>query len=78
MTIALLCKIIIILLMILNLLVTLASHGKLIGYVATKSRTLPDGTPQLLEGEWKFHDATGTIVGSILWGLLLYGAGVFS
>lgn len=77
MTLILICRVTIILLMLFNLLVALLTHGRMIGYVATKSRTMPDGTPQLLEGEWKFHDASGTIIGTALWGALLYGAGVF-
>jgi hypothetical protein len=77
MSIVVICRVAIIVLMIFNLLLACATHGKMIGYVATKSRTLPDGTPQLLEGEWKFADCSGTIIGTVLWGALLYGAGVF-
>ena len=78
MTWIVLCRILIICLMIFNLLVSFATHGKMIGYVATKSRRLPDGTPQLLAGEWKFADCSSTIIGTAIWGALLYGAGLFS
>ena len=85
--IALLCKAALIVLLIWNLWIAVKNHGRLMGYIVEKYKEgysfIEDGKtvtrpPQVFSGHWQRFDSTGVILSTLMYAILLWGAGVFN